>query len=288
MIRISFVGLLCILCMSADAFAQLQRKPAVLDEPVEVFLAQSLITTGTAQNLGRGNINSTIMHNFDLVSTGYQEFWGLDAGANVRLGIDVGLTDNLSVGIGRTSSEDNVDLRFKYTVLNQMASGKIPVQLAIKGDVGINTQEQPNFDFSTAERLNYFGGLLVARRFNERFSAQIAPMISHFNMVVVDDATRSDLVNTHLANGFGAEYRLNDRHSFSFEYIAVLGDRSDDTFNPMALSWQIDTGGHVFQIFVMNGNWFTEQHLIARTTDDFFAGDFRIGFNVNRVFGLKK
>lgn len=283
--RKSLFLLAFILFLSQTTYAQLERKRTVTDSPEEVFLTMSLITMATTSNLEKNNMNSTIMHNFGLVSTGIEEFWGLDQGAAVRLGIDYGITDKLSVGIGRTSREDNVDLRFKYTLLQQMRSGKTPVEISLKGDVGVSTQKENRYDPSFQDRLNYFGSLAVARKFSDSFSFQVAPMVSHFNTIVIETAEQ-DLVNNHYAAGFGGEYRLNMKHSFSFEYFLVVGDRNNNTENPMAVSWQIDTGGHVFQIFFMNGNWFTEQHLLARTTDDFFARDFRLGFNVNRVFGL--
>lgn len=278
--------LLFILFFSAQAvYGQMERKRTITDEPEEVFLTMSLITMATTSNLERNNMNSTIMHNFGLVSGGISDFWGLDNGAAVRLGIDYGITDKLSVGIGRTSREDNVDLRFKYTVLNQMKSGKIPVEVAIKGDIGINTQKESRFDYSFQERINTFASVAVSRKFSDAFSFQVAPMISNFNTVVLETENQQ-IENTHIGSGFGGEIRLNNQHSFSFEYYLVLGDRTTGTKNPAAVSWQVDTGGHVFQIFLMSGTWFTEQHLLARTATDFFAPDFRIGFNVNRVFGL--
>lgn len=226
------------------------------------------------------------MHNFGLVSGGIEDFWGLDQGAAVRLGVDYGVTDKLSIGIGRTSIEDNVDLRFKYTVLRQMSSDKIPVEIAIKGDLGINTQENTRFeDFTFSERLNYFGSIMVARKFNDAITLQVAPMISHFNTVVVE----ADLItpeNTHLALGLGGRFKLNERKSLTFEFLPVLGERTEGTVNHFAVGYEIETGGHVFQMFFMSGRWFTEQHLIARTTTDFLTSDFRLGFNVNRVFGL--
>jgi len=283
--RNSAVLLLIMLFFTQDVFSQMERRRTVVDEPVEVFLTMSLISMATTSNLQKNNMNSTIMHNFGLVSTGIEEFWGLDQGAAVRLGIDYGITDRLSVGIGRTSREDNVDLRFKYTLLQQMKSDKTPVEVSIKGDLGINTQEERRFDPSFQDRLNMFGSIAVARRFSDSFSFQVTPMISHFNTVVIETADQNP-EHTHYGLGFGGEYRVSLKHSFSFEYFSLVGDKTEGLQNPLAISWQIDTGGHVFQMFIMNGNWFTEQHLLARTTDDFFARDFRIGFNVNRVFGL--
>lgn len=270
----------------STADAQMQRTRAVQDGPVgELFLIGSIAGMSTVSNLEARNLNTLIMHNFGLVSGGLEDFYGLDQGAAVRLGFDYGVTDNLTIGIGRTSVEDNVDLRFKYTLLRQLKSDKIPVELAIKGDIGVNTQEQPNFDFTFQERLNYFGSVIVARKFNDKFTLQLAPMISHFNTVVQDDPGFNP-ENTHYALGIGGRLKLNTRNSLTFEYLPVIGERTEGTENHLAFGYEIETGGHVFQMFFMSGQWFTEQHLIARNTNSFFEGDFRLGFNINRIFGL--
>ncbi|HBQ58415.1 MAG TPA: hypothetical protein DD671_02005, partial [Balneolaceae bacterium] len=81
-------------------------------------------------------------------------------------------------------------------------------------------------------------------------------------------------------------YKLNARNAVGFEFLPVIGPRNTNTKDHVAISYEIDTGGHVFQIFFMTGRWFTEQHLLSRTNDDFSAMDFRLGFNINRFFGL--
>ncbi len=270
--------------------AQMQRTRAVADGPVdELFLIGSVAGTSTVTNLEANNLNSLIMHNFGLISSGIEDFYGLDQGAAVRLGIDYGITDKLSVGIGRTSIEDNVDFRFKYTLARQLKSDKVPVEVALKGDMGINTQKNRIFDdFTFQERLNFFASVMVARQFNEKFTLQVAPMVSHFNTVVIETVGQAEPEHTHYAVGFAGRLKLGVRNSLTFEYIPVFGDRTEGTKDHMAIGYEIETGGHVFQMFLMSGQWFTEQHLIARNTTDFFAGDFRLGFNVNRIFSLGK
>lgn len=267
--------------------AQMTRTRAVADGPVdELFLIGSIAGLSTVTNLEKNNLNSLIMHNFGVVSSGIEDFYGLDNNANVRLGIDYGVSDKLTIGIGRTSVEDNVDLRFKYTFLRQLKSDKVPVEVAIKGDIGVNTQKERSFDFEFNERLNYFGSIMVARKFNEKITLQIAPMISHFNTVIKRTVNTPE--NTHFALGLGGRLKLDERKSLTFEYLPVLGSRTKGTKNHLAIAYEIETGGHVFQMFLMSGRWFTEQHLIAKNEFDFFAGDFRLGFNVNRIFSLNK
>ena len=279
---------LLLLFLGSTATAQMQRTRAVQDGPVdELFLIGSIAGMSTVTNLEAHNLNSTIQHNFGLVSGGVEDFWGLDLGAAVRLGIDYGITDKLSVGIGRTSVEDNVDLRFKYTLLRQLKSDKVPVEVAVKGDLGINTQKESRFDFTLEERLNYFASVMVARQFSGKFTLQVTPMVSHFNTVVIETPGVVP-EHTHYAVGLGGRFKLTERNSLSFEYLPVIGNRTEGTKDHLALAFEIETGGHVFQVFLMSGQWFTEQHLLARNTNSFFDGDFRIGFNVNRIFSLKK
>ncbi|MFN1833834.1 DUF5777 family beta-barrel protein [Balneola sp. MJW-20] len=264
----------------------MKRERAFKDRPVsDIFSAYSIAGVATVESVAGGNLNSVVLHNFGLVSGGLEDFYGLDQGAAVRLGIDYGISDRLSVGIGRTSREDNVDLRFKYTLLQQMESGKIPVQVVFKGDLGINTQKENRFDFTFNERLNYLGSVMIARKWGDRISTQVTPMVSHFNTIIEEVP---DVQQYHTIYGLGllARYKLSNKYSFSAEYLPVIGNRNEDTYDHIAVAFEINTGGHVFQIFAMSGNWFTEQHLLARTNTNFLDLDFRLGFNINRVYKL--
>lgn len=269
-----------------SVFGQMERKRAVQDGPVEdIFLAGSIAGISTVTALPKKNMNTMVMHNFGLVSGGIEDFYGLDGGAAVRLGIDYGLTDKLDIGIGRTGLEDVVDFRAKYVILEQLKSDKMPIQLAIKGDLGISTQKERRFDYTFLERLNYLTSVMIARKFNDKLSLQIAPMVSHFN-TVAKELENAAYYNTIFGVGFAGRYKLNRRNAFAFEYLPVFGNRNPDTKNHVALSYEIDTGGHVFQLFFMTGRWFTEQHLLARNNTDILEIDFRFGFNINRFFGF--
>lgn len=270
--------------LSTEAYAQLERKRAFSDGPVEdIFLAGSIAGLSTVTSIGKGNMNSMVMHNFGLVSGGITEFYGLDGGAAVRLGIDYGLSDRLDIGIGRTGLEDVVDLRLKYVILEQLKSDKVPVQIALKADFGISTQPERRFNYTFVKRLNYLASLMVARKFNDKLSLQLSPMVAHFNNVVIE-VEGENVYNTLFGVGVVGRYKLNSRNAFAFEYLPTVGNRNTGTNNHAAVSFEIDTGGHVFQLFFMSGRWFSEQHLLAKTTTDFLELDFRFGFNINRYF----
>ncbi|MDX1618946.1 MAG: DUF5777 family beta-barrel protein [Balneolaceae bacterium] len=259
----------------------MKRERAQVDGPVEeTFWAPNIVGMSNVESLPARNLNVTIMHNFGLVNQRtFQNLFGLDFGATVRLGLDYGITDRWSVGVGRTSPQKLYDFRSKYIVIRQTKTNSVPLSVGIKGDLGINTNTN-GFEFT--DRLNYLASVMLARRFNDRISLQVTPMYAHFNTVFAGQ------VNDHVAIGLAGEYRLSDRWAVIAEYYPEIGERSQDTHNSFAIGVNIETGGHVFQLFLKSSNWHTEQHILSQTTDNFWDGDIRFGFNVNRIFRIGK
>ncbi len=267
-------------------FAQMERKRTVTDRPVEdIFMGESIVGLSTVTLLPKRNLSSSVRHNFGLVSGGIDDFFGLDVGATVRLGVNYGITDKLTIGIGRSSLENTIDLNLRYALLEQMKSGKTPLKIVIKTASGINTQRENRFNFTFTERLNYMASVIIARKFNERFSLQLSPMLSHFN-TVIRETEGPEQKHTHFGVGMAGRFKLNTANAVAIEYLPVIGRRNAGTTNHIAIAYEIDTGGHVFQIFFMTGQWFTEQHLLTRTSSSVQDWDFRLGFNINRLFSL--
>lgn len=286
--RVLFLALFAgLLTGPLSAYAQIPRERADPNRPVEeLFWAPTVIGVASVTNLGGGDLNYTIKHSFGLVSTGIEDLYGLDGAANIRFGLDYGLSDRWSIGFGRSRFEKVYDFRTKVNVLKQTVSGSSPLELAVMGDVGITT-DRNGYDFQ--DRLSYFGSVLLARRVSDRLSLQVAPMVSHFNIAFIERNGAGAIVeeeNTHLAVATAMSYQFNEVFALLVEYVPVIGKRSDGTVNAMSVGIDIETGGHVFQLFFTSSGWLTEQHMIARNTDDFFKGDFRWGFNINRVFAL--
>lgn len=261
--------------------AQMDRQRVQTGATIEeTFWAPNLVGMSTVEHLAAGNLNVTIMHNFGIATTRpLQTFFGLDSGPNVRLGLDYGITPNWSIGIGRSTLEKVVDLRTKLKLMRQSETVSWPVSLALKFDLGVTTVENGR---PIQDDLNYLVSIPVARKFNDSFSFQAAPMFARFNTVNTTAGDQEDL----FALGLGGEYRLSRRFALMAEYYLVPGERNPGTKDAVAIGLNIETGGHVFQLYLASSNWHTEQHIIARNRDNFWAGDFRFGFNVNRIFFL--
>lgn len=287
-VRVAVSALFVIGLAWHPAEAQMERRRADPGGPVEdVFWAPTIIATASVTNLPARNLNFTIYHTFGNVNGGYKTLWGLDDAANIRFGLDYGIADRLSVGVGRSRFDKLWDFRFKANVLRQTKDGRVPFELAVKGDVGINTTESSQFEL--VDRFNYLTSVMIARKFSDRLSLQVSPMYSHFNTVFIENDGEGRIIeeqNNHLAIGLVGRYVFTNLVALLVEYLPVIGDRTTGTANAFSVGVDIETGGHVFQLFLTSAQWTTEQHTIARNQNEFFKGDFRLGFNVNRVFGF--
>jgi hypothetical protein len=256
--------------------AQLVRERVVADRPVEnTFFSQKLALLQTTESISKQEMLFSIMHVFGPINTGVNEFWGMDVYANIRLGLEYGLTDDLSIGIGRSKLDKSVDVRTKYRFLKQMESGSMPVSVALIANTAIDTRERAD-DPAIGDRLSFMGSALVARKFSDRFSAQVAPTLTHFNLV------RADQENTAISVGVVTRFRYAPNRAVGLEATPVIVGANSGSVMHYAVNYEMETGGHVFQLFVSVGDGLSEQYAITRS----YGNQLRFGFNVNRIFRI--
>jgi len=233
-----------------------------------------------------GVLQFIILHRFGRINEGASELFGLDR-ANIRLALEYGITDWLNIGIGRSNIEKTYDGFVKARILRQSAgASNMPFGVVFVGSVGINTLENinPNRELDFNNRLSYTHQLLIARKFSDRFSLQLAPTLVHRNLVETAEEQ-----NDILALGIGARYKINPSVAINFEYYPVLSGGTSDRFNNvLSLGVDIETGGHVFQLVFSNSIAMTENLFIAETQGSWMDGDIHFGFNINRVFTVAK
>jgi len=56
----------------------------------------------------------------------------------------------------------------------------------------------------------------------------------------------------------------------------------------LSVGVDIETGGHVFQLHVSNSTGMTDRTFINETSGSWAKGDLRFGFNISRVFTVRK
>jgi hypothetical protein len=275
---------------SQDDLLDLLEQETQSEETTEyayaTFKATRIINGQSVENTAGGNLNFIIAHRFGKINDGIYELFGLD-NATIRLGLEYGITDWLNVGVGRSSFLKTVDAYGKWRLVRQSSGAKnFPFTASLFSNVAMNGMKWPEPDRENyfTSRLSFASQLLIARKFSNAFSFQLTPSYVHRNFV----ETKEDQ-NDVFAIGAGGRLKLTNRLSINAEYFYQLpGVNADKFYNSIALGIDIETGGHVFQFHVTNSKGMVEQYFIANTTGDFLNGDIYFGFNINRVFTLKK
>lgn len=244
------------------------------------FKGARLINGHTIVTRKAKELEFIISHRFGRINTGIDEFFGLD-GANVRFSLEYGITDDLTGGIGRNSFEKVYDGFLKYGILKQ-SSGKVvmPISVTAFTSVAIRTLDDPAFqsdDFNS--KVSYTHQLLLARKFSDKLSLQLAPTYVHRNKVLANQE------NDIMALGIGGRMKLNTRLALNAEYYYRLTSEIDPTYkDSLGIGLEIETGGHVFHLNLANSRSMVERGFITETDGNFFKGDIHFGFNISRVF----
>lgn len=255
-------------------------------ERVSAAFKSSRVINGQSMELiGKGVLDVRILHRFGYVNEGFDNFFGLDE-ASMRMGLDYGITRNLTIGLGRSTAKKEVDAFIKWRLLQQSTGARnIPVSIIwVSGMTAFGTKwADPDRKNLFSSRLGYFHQLVIGRKFSEKFSLQLAPMMVHRNLVTLVDQS-----NDTWALGIGSRLKLSKRVAFVVDYHPVLSGKEPGTFDPLSLGFDIETGGHVFQLHFSNATGMNEKEFITNTTGDFWKGEIRFGFNLSRVFTLRK
>jgi hypothetical protein len=252
------------------------------------FKSTRIINGHSIERMQAGQLDVRIHHRFGELNLGAYELWGLDQ-ANMHLGLEYGITNWLMVGVGRGTYEKAYDGFLKFSLLRQSKGTRnMPVSVSLFTSTAYGTKKM-NLPGPVNEwdKMSYVAQLLIARKFNDRFSFEINPTYVHRNMVV----TEMD-PNDILAVGAGMRFKLTKRISFNAEYYYVIPPlhdfRTTTTYNPLAIGVDIETGGHVFTIMITNSQPMIEKGFIGETTGSWKNGGIHLGFNISRVFSFNK
>ena len=298
MIKIIFVVIFCTLLQkgvvaqdSTDISKMLEDELKSSDKKrtdytTATFKTTRLIDGHTVENTARGVMDVKISHRFGQVNQGIKKFFGLDD-AKMRMGLDYGITNYLMIGIGRSTARATVDGFTKIKLLRQ-SKGKhsIPFTLNYVGTVGIITQEirtqedSVQFQYFTS-RVNYTHQILIGRKISDGLSLQLMPTLVHRNLP--PDKGPNDVY----AIGIGGRQKLSKRSSFNIEYYYEMpGTKVPGSTNLLSVGFDIETGGHVFQLHLTNSKSMTESSFITGNTDSWGSGGIFFGFNLSRVFNV--
>lgn len=192
--------------------------------------------------------------------------------------------------MGRSSFQKTVDVYAKYRVLRQTTGARtVPVSLTLFASDAIVTEPSllnatGTEYFSNRERQNYTFQALIARKFSGRLSLQLMPTALKVGKVPFG----GDEWVTAL--GVGGRVKVSKRVALVGEYYVVPENqrRPYGSYNALALGFDIETGGHVFQLHFTNSRGMIERQFLTATTGTWGRGDVHYGFNISRTFSFDK
>jgi hypothetical protein len=272
------------LCLAQDLDLLDEPELETIDYTAATFKTNRVVNGHSIETVAKNEFDFKISHRFGFLSGGPYDMFGLDQ-ATMRIGGDYGITDNLNVGLGRSTVDKTYDGFVKYKFLKQSTGLKtMPVTATWISHMGITTLKWPQPDRQNyfSSRLHYTHQLLIARKFTEGLSVQLSPTLVHKNIV---DSTK--FKNDILSLGVGVRQKLTSRTTLNLEYYYVIPNQlEEDKTNVLSVGFDIETGGHVFQLFFTNSSGPFEKAFITDTKAKWLDGDIRFGFNIARVFNF--
>lgn len=244
------------------------------------FKGLKIVNFESTKLVAKNQFTFIVAHRFGSIENGFDTFFGLDD-AVTRLNFIYGICDGFNVGVSRSSYQKIYEFSTKYRILRQIENGS-PFTVVGFNELLINTalnkDNLPLLEFK--HRLTYVAQLLVSRKINTNLSLELAPTFFHENYVAIDEQD-----NSQYALGIGGRYKLGKRWSINLDYGCHLNRADNSPYkNPLSIGFDLETGGHVFQMHFTNAQGMNTNTYLGQATGDWGDGDIFFGFNLSRTF----
>ena len=279
--------------------------------PRQVYATFKTLTLGNAQTIEtvkKKHLDFRISHRFgniydsnlkNPINETFQSFLGFDNATDIRIAFDYGLTDNMSIGIGRSKFNKLVDGNLKWKILKQKSDFSMPVSVVWYSSVGYSHAPSSSLysgvikDFKTNElhRFNFFNQIIIASKLNDWISLEVLPSYMYRNFIKenINSSNGSADQNGFFSFGFAGRIKLTTRISLIGDFFYNAAGYYQNNIiakNPLALGIEIETGGHVFSLFYTNASGLSPNNFIPYTSDSWAKGQVKFGFTISRTFAL--
>lgn len=278
------LSLLVLFLFSVPMIAQDEETQGT-DRPItSTFESTWIIDNQTVDVPIKGTFEFDILHRFGTLQNGFSDFYGFYANSNIRLGMAYSPVDKLFIGVGMTKFKNLFDASAKYSILKQTRSDDTPLSVSYFGNVVLDSRDEDKRGevFNTSDRYSFFHQILIARKFSDRISVQLAPSLSHYNIV---NEVRS---HDHIAISLGTQIGITESMDLIINVDQPITKHVRNNPNPnLSFGIQMSTSSHAFQIFLGNYNALVPQEnnfYNSSNIGDSFNKNFRIGFNITRLW----
>lgn len=310
-IIVCLAGLLSLNTYAQDDLLDLVKEDPKNEPAKKVYATFKTTKIVNAQNIEtvkKRNLDFRVTHRFgniynsssnNALNEAAHSAFGLDNSTDIRMSFDYGITDELTIGIGRSKYREMNDATIKWRFLTQRENNSIPLSICFYGNLGYTSMTTDNLYAGTirpktneAHRVQYASQLLIARKFNSWFSLQIMPTYIHRNFIKQQLNTNNgkEDENALLSLGIGGRLKMSKRMALVVDYFYNFSEYQTNNpnayYNPLGVGLEIETGGHVFHINYTNGAAILESSLLTSTQDTWTKGQIKLGFNISRWFAL--
>ena len=182
-----------IICLSTYAQDDLmdmleEEEPAENYRVGPTWKTMKLVNLHSTSMVKKKGLDFRVTHRFGSIGKnsggGVHNLYGLDISDDIRISFDYGITEDLQIGVGRSKFSELIDGSIKYKVLAQKER-KVPLTVVVLGNMAITPQKAIDTRYDDWQnRLSYFTQLIVARRFGDRISFELAPGFLYRNLVL--------------------------------------------------------------------------------------------------------
>ena len=277
-------------------------QPVASNKVFATFKTTKIINAQTIETVKKKCLDFHIYHRFGNMGQesggGVHTLSGWDNIADVRLAFDYGLTDNITIGFARSKINELLDFTFKWRFLEQTVDNKVPLTICLYENAAITPMTYASLYAGTTitsndfnDRFSYVHQLIFARKFSSHFSLELLPTYYHRNFVkgFVNTDNNATQENDIVAIGVAARYKVTKRSSIVFDYFHEISNYQTNNpstpfYDPIAIGYEIETGGHVFHLDLTNAAGLNENNFLAGTNDTWSKGGFKLGFSISRLF----
>jgi hypothetical protein len=274
---------LLFMCLSVSLVAQ--------DKIHQTFKDTRVINTHSVETLRKGILDFRVSHRFGDAAGdagGWPTFYGLENVADVLIGFEYGVSDDLMVGLSRSKGSgplrQNLNGIFKYRVMKQDEEGSNPFSVAFVGTASYSTMQSSTLIQKSIHRLSYNLQVLIASKLNNRIAVQAGAAWTYRNNVLSNDKNDLPSVSGVFKYQLSKVFALIVDANFP---ISDIRNTNNDYFFPLGVGIEWETGGgHVFQINLTNATGLLETDYLPYTRTSWGQGEYRIGFTISRGFRI--
>ncbi len=277
------------------------------------FKTTRVINGHSIETVKKNQLDFRVSHRFGDIAGSPNDhihsFFGFDQAADIAIIFEYGITDDLTMGVGRMKGAGPLrelwNANIKYRALKQTKDFKYPVTITLFGNTSISSmRKSTNVDdlsnFGTgykgfSHRLSYTLQALVACKATDWLTVQLSPTFVWRNNVVYNDA------NGLFFLGISARAKFSKRYGMIFEYFLPLikpgvggreyfpmvrGIKNAAYYPCLHIGFEAETGGHVFHVNFTNSRGLLENDFLPYNTANWAQGQFRLGFTISRSFPM--